>query len=399
MFDAFSKLMGLDIPAVQDVPTWIPETREQLLAITTPPKVPIPVWDVMAGGLNDGALVDTNNAILDNTKLMRARLAHITRAFHALNLPLTYATHTMGEWLRTPKRAAEQSLLYRFQRSQGGARNWETPGNTNPINTVTGQRVDFAYEREVALARNHIHTAAMWEALAAMAPPPEGPVVYGYVLPLTPQEVAVSQQAAAEKYVEPQLRGAKVTYALYPHLASTQTPGLSPTYLKLTEYAKKQMDALASRTNIGTREQILAARKAANEWQAFWLSLDQKWGHQGASPLYAKDAAARSAQQAGPTWQSKHDAQKAAWIAAHPEIRGELAHAKTLIYPHQQWLNWLQGAPYSRGGADGTRLGYLVALEAGKPLKMQIACQEARTKAAQQAAQRGQAPATYPASC
>jgi hypothetical protein len=382
MFEALGKSLGIDIKPVQDVPAWLPETPDQLRAITGRPTMPQPLWDVAGGGLDDHQLNLTNQRIMKTTKLMRARMQHIRDGFDQLNMPMTFATYLIGYWLAGPKRDAERDLLYRHQKAQGSGRNWATPNNRYPI--------DFDYLIATARARNHIHSATMWNALKAQAPTPDGALVYGYVLPLTPQEVAVSQQAAKEKFVEQQLRGRTVTYALYPHLATTQTPGLSVTYLKLVEYTEKQYQKAVAATRVASADPK-AAQQAATEWGTFLNTISAKWGRQGASTLYAKDQEAQKAARAtqGPSWMEKHEAQKAAWIASHPEVKGELAHAQTLIQPHQRWTQWFQGQPFTKQGADGTRLDYLIAVEAGQPVQAQIACNTARAKKVEEARRTG----------
>lgn len=408
MFEQMGKLLGIEIKPVQDVPDWIRESDAELRAITTLPTIPQEIWDVAGGGLNDQQLVWTNDRITGTAKLMRARLRHIRDAFQQLDLPLTYATYTIGSWLKVPKRAAEQALLYRFQRSQSGGRNWETPNNPLPIDPATGRRIDFDYKREVALARNHIHSGTMWAALKAQAPPPPGNAVYGYILPLTPQERAVSEEMIQTNWVvqrlplaqrQTALRG-DLPYALYPHLASAAKPGISVTYTNVVLYVKEKIQKIrqGGTTMRGTPAAIQAARAVMDQWQGFLRSIETKWG---AAVLVPKDRTAVQTMGASPIeqWWATHNAQKDAWIAAHPEVRGELAHAKRFIEPHRRWLNWYSGQPFTKTGSDGTRLDYLIAVEVGLPLKAQQACQAARARAAQKAIQTGRTPTTFASPC
>ena len=318
--EAFGKALGIDIKPVQEEPQWIPETREQLLAITEKPSIPQPVWNVAGGGLDDHQLNLTNMAIQKTAKLMRARMTHIRRDFNQLDMPLTYATYVIEDWVESPKRAAERSLLLRFIRSQSGQRNWETPNNPLPV--------DFDYNRDVALARGHLHTGTMWAALKEQASPPPGVNRYGYVLPITPQERALSEEAAKVRFAEQQLPLAQraaavhnpdtVPYALYPHLATQERPGLSVTYIALADYVDKEAQKAWTLANkqIG-QEAIIAGRVVAEEWRVMAATMREKWGRGGASPLYKLDQEAQKSS-ANPMarWWETHKAQEAAWIKA-----------------------------------------------------------------------------------
>lgn len=411
--ESLGKALGIEIKPVQEEPQWIPETREQLLAMTGKPNIPQEVWDVMGGGLNDHWLNVTNKNITITTKLMRARMLHIREAFDQLNLPQTWAVYALHDWLDAPKRAAEVSLLRRFQRSQSGGRNFRTPG-------IPADARDWDYEIEIARARNHIHTATMLEALRRMQPPPPGPMKYGYVLPLTPQEIAVSQEAATKQYVENKLPLAdrahvkagrkQMPYALYPHQARLpDNPGLSVTYINLANYVEEvAMQQLALANKQVSREAILAARAVAKDWHDLAQSMRAKWGRQGASKLYGEDQKAQLAAKTDSP-QARHAAtmqkQYDDWVAAHPEVKGELAHAKKLIQPHQRWLHWYSGKPMTTQGSDGTRLDYLVAIYdpathgPSDPMTMAQACAAARAQAVTKATQTGKPAPTWPKPC
>jgi hypothetical protein len=409
--EALGKALGIEIKPVQEEPQWLPETRDQLLAITDKPNIPQFVWNVMGGGLNDHWLNVTNQNIMTTTKLMRARLLHIREAFNQLNLPLTYATYTLHDWIESPKRNAERALLQRFQRSQGGGRNFRTPG------VPEGTR-DWQYEIEVARARGHVHTATMLEALRGMEPPPPGPMRYGYVLPLTPQEIAVSQEAAKEQYVENRLPLAdrahvkagrkQMPYALYPHQARLpDNPALSLTYINLVAWAEAQY-LKASNAARQPSADPKAAQQAATDWGNFLNSVRTKWGRQGASPLYAKDQEAqKGAREDSPQarWAATVKQQYDDWVAAHPEVLPELAHAKKLIRPDQRWLHWYSGQPMTTQGSDGTRLDYLIAIYdpathgPSAPMTMDAACRGARAQAVTKATQTGKPAPTWPKPC
>jgi hypothetical protein len=301
--------------------------------------------------------------------------------------------------LRAAKVNAERSLVTRFHRSQGSGRNWGTPHNSYPI--------DIAYLREVALARNHIHTNTMIATIAAkLGPPAPAGASVGFVLPLTPQERAVSEQAAAEHFLETRgpvvgrlaIRNRTTGYAVYPHEASATNPALSKTYLDLVAYAEVQYQKALDATRKPSADPK-ATQAAAAEWGNFMQSLQAKWGRQGASPLYAKDAEAQKARGPSPEqiWMKAYNEAVEEWKRLHPEVVGELAHAETLILPHQRWMNWFSGQPFTTPGSDGTNLDYLIAIEAGKPVASQQACIGARAANVVKARQTGKPIPSYTA--
>lgn len=347
-----AKLLGIDIPDFQPPPNIVPALDQDLAAITTPATVPLPIFDVAGGGLNEGAIADTARAIAGNLKRIRAELFHLGQQFHALNRPLSVATFALDLDIQAARRDAERALLDRATRypNYGYASNRPNPWP-----------VAMRYPQEVALARGHLHTARMWTYLMANAPPLPTEPPKGFVLPLTAQERAVSVQAAQERFREqraisnPNYR-LEPGIAVYPHLATPATPARATTYSELVDYAKRQYDQaqwamdLDNPQRAKTAAALQAAAAAAKEWHGFWQSIAAKWSP---TALNAAEGTAVAATRAPhEQWLAAHAAQKAAYIAAHPELQGEFAHAKTLLMPHQRMGG--QGTV----GSDGTRLEY-----------------------------------------
>jgi hypothetical protein len=397
------KLFGLELPEVQMPEEFVLEDRSVLEGMADQtPTVPIGVFNVEGGGLHEGEITDTANRILANTQKMRAQMLRIQVAFHQMNVPQSYAIFTLDYEMRSAKVRAERQLVTRFHRSQSGGRNWQTPTAQNPY------PIDIAYLREVALARNHIHTSTMIGSIAAtLGPPASQTVMEGFVLPLTAQERAVSEQAAAERFVEqraPIAQRQKILkreagYAIYPHEASPTNPARAQTYHMQIEFVKDKLFKLQQATVKGTRESVLAARAAADEWHTFRNSIEPKWTYIALQAREQASQLATSALDPLAAWNKAYNAAIVEWQRVHPEVRGELAHAKTLIMPHQRWMNWSTGEPFTTPGSDGTNLDYLIAVEIGKPVASQQACLTARVQRALKAKQTGRTPLVYTNPC
>lgn len=391
------KLLGLELPEILVPPEFQLEDASVLDRMRDErPTLPLPVFDVLAHGLNEGAIIETAQGILANTQKMRAQLRRIQQEFAALNLPQSYAIWMLRYEMENARIEAERALVQRFMRAQAGPGNWATPGNPYPI--------DLQYQREVALARNHVHTNTMLAAIAAdLGVPATGAPVAGFVLPLTPQERAVSEQMAAERFMEPRLtpeqRRAPKTWAWYPHEASAQLPARAMTYATVLDYIEVQARKLAPATQRGPVEQIRAARAASAEWDAFRQSIVGKWSYAALAKIEHAAQRATTAADPGAQWLAAFEQRKAAWIAQHPEVRGELAHAATLLWPHQRWEQWLLGQPYTDPGADGTNLDWLITVEVGKPTTAQQACVTARAQSVQRARQTGKPLPSFPNPC